>query len=120
MKTLNKYLLSLGLILSMMAGQAIARDIESNGKNDPENDYNFTERYDLAEYDGFSSYFDFYQMEREIEKMLVQDGKVKIMNANEEVVIEGNATEESVKKYMRISDLVTEVDGVKYFRMSYK
>jgi hypothetical protein len=98
-------LLTLGLII-IMAGTVSAG---TSGDKD--------EKDQTLEY---KDYLKTSMFIKEIEEILSDDGQVRIMNSKEIIVLQGKNTDEKIKEYMCISDLLTEVDGVKYYRLSYK
>ena len=106
MKTMKKNLLTLGLSLTMLAGRVSAGTSTDKNKTNSTPDY--------------TDYLKTYTLEKEIEELVQDEGQVRIMDISEKMVMQGKITEEEVQKFMRISDLLTEIDGVKYYRLSYK
>ena len=108
MKTLKTRLFALGIVSIALLGSLSAG---ASGNED---------KKDVLETSDFTAYLDNHYLERNIEEMMMDEGQVRVMDSHEEMVAEGKITDEAIKRYMSISDLVTEVDGVKYFRLSYQ
>jgi len=46
--------------------------------------------------------------------------RVQIYDSNDQLIAEGTKNDEKIKGYLGISDLLTEIDGIQYYRLSYK
>ncbi|MBR9997623.1 MAG: hypothetical protein KFF73_01570 [Cyclobacteriaceae bacterium] len=108
MKTMKKNMLTLGLLFMMLGGVVTAWATENTEKKDPYRTYDYDD------------YYNTYMMEKEIEELMYVEGQVRIIDFMEELVAEGMTTDNEIKKYVGISDLLIDVDGVKYYRLSYK
>ena len=106
MKTMKKKLLTIGLSLTVLAGTVSAGTFADKNNTNRTSDY--------------KDYLETYMLEKEIEELVTDEGQVRVMNNKEEMVIQGKITDEEIKKFIRVADLLTEVDGITYYRLSYK
>lgn len=114
MKTIKKYLLSLGLIGLFLAGVLIAKGADPIENLDYENMYGIEDMYDLE------SSHNLNRMLQEIENVLSEKDRIQIYDSNDQLIADGVKNEEKIKNYLGISDFLTEIDGVRYYRLSYK
>jgi hypothetical protein len=75
--------------------------------------------YAYHSYD-FGEFYNFEQIENEIEQIFYEDNEVKVLDSNEQLVAEGSSQSLIIKSYITVSDMLLEIDGVKYYRLSYK
>jgi hypothetical protein len=78
--------------------------------------YEFTDvnrSYDFVEF------FQFEQIEKEIEQIFYQNNQVKVLDSKNQLVAEGSNRDLNIKSYITVSDLLLEIDGIKYYRLSY-
>ena len=68
----------------------------------------------------FEEYFDYEELNQQLELQLKPAINIKIFNSNNQLILTGNESEERVKICVDKSDLLTEIDGMKYYRLSYK
>ncbi len=108
MKTLKIKLLAFGITVLLMGIVFLAHagDLREN----PE----------LETMANLESYFEQVKLNTRLEKNLESDCEVHIYNSENQLIMTGSANEEKIKTYIPQSDLLTEVDGTKYYRLSYK
>ncbi len=106
MKTLKIKLASLSLTLFLISFSLAAISAESSTPNGTESNY-------------FKEYFSNEQMNLLLDTQLKPELNVKIFNSKNQLIITGNETEDKVKSFIQVADLLTEIDGTKYYRLSY-
>jgi hypothetical protein len=67
----------------------------------------------------FEEYFDMESFTNELQLNLAPQMNVMIYDKNGKLLMAGDENSDKTRKMMRIADLVTEVNGTKYYRMSY-
>jgi len=107
MKTnkLNLKILSLTLLLFSTLPSLKAATPDEN--NDVNQNYNF------------ESYFELDQMNRDIDLLFSEENEIKVLDSNDQLVVEGPENDINIKTYVGISDLLTEIDGIQYYRLSF-
>lgn len=108
MKTLKKNWFSFGLTIWLLSGVLTA------------NAANPTEKKDLERIYDLESFYSLDNMVKEIEDLLSESGRIEIIDSNDQLVAEGTKNNDEIKNYMGISDLLTEIDGIQYYRLSYQ
>ena len=68
----------------------------------------------------FEEYFDQESFTRELEMNLTQQMNVMIYDSNGELLMAGDKDSDKIRTIIRIADLMTEVNGTSYYRMSYQ
>ena len=68
----------------------------------------------------FEQYFEYEELNDLLDIQLKPELNVKIYNVENKLVATGNENDEKMKSMIPESDLLTEVNGVKYYRLSYK
>jgi hypothetical protein len=106
MKTLKIKLASLSLTLFLISFSLTAISAGSSTPNGTESNY-------------FKEYFSNEQMNLLLDTQLKPELNVKIFNSKNQLIITGNETEDKVKSFIQVADLLTEIDGTKYYRLSY-
>jgi hypothetical protein len=64
-------------------------------------------------------YSEHEEMNRFLDLQLKPELNVKIYDSGYELIVTGNENENRVKNCISKSDLLTEIDGIKYYRLSY-
>ncbi len=108
MKALKKILISLGLTCCLLAGVLIANAADPAEINNPEHIYDLESFYNLD-----------YMVEN-IENLFSEPNRIEVIDSNDHLVAEGTKNDEKIQGYIGISDLLTEIDGIQYYRLSYK
>jgi hypothetical protein len=108
MKALKRNWISFGLTCCLLAGV-----LTVNGAN-PADNTDLKNMYDLESIDNLD------KMVEEIENVLSVNDRVQIYDSNDQLIAEGTKNDEKIKGYLGISDLLTEIDGIQYYRLSYK
>lgn len=99
-KLLQPYLFLILILISGMASPLFAGP-EENDASDLNGEYTFVE--DIMDY---------------LDTPQATD-EVRIYDRHEELVISGRADDRIIKNYILRSDLLTEVDHIQYYRLSY-
>lgn len=120
MKTTKKYLISLGLISMLLAGVLSAKGADPIEMMDIENMYGPESLYDLENMYDPGSTQSLNRMIQEIENVISEKNRVQIYDSNDQMIADGVKNEEKIKSFLGISDFLTEIDGVQYYRLSYK
>ncbi len=108
MKTLKKGWVSWVLTCCLLAGALIAKGADRAENKISENVYEI-------------EYFNNLDiLEEEIENLLSEKDQVQIYDSSNQLIVEGTKNDENIIGYLGISDLLTEIDGIKYYRLSYK
>jgi hypothetical protein len=68
----------------------------------------------------FKDYFDRENFTKELNLNLVPQMNVMIYDLNGELLMAGDKDSVNIRTIIRISDLMTEVNGTSYYRMSYQ
>lgn len=114
MKTTKNYLISLGLTGCLLAGVLIAKGA------DPTENLDLETQYELENIQDAGSIHSLNSMIQEIENVLSEKDRVQIYDSKNQLIADGIKNEEKIKGYLGISDFLTEIDGVAYYRLSYK
>jgi len=120
MKTTKKYLISLVLIGMLLACVLTAKGADPIEKMDRENMYGLENLYDLENMYDPGSIQSLNRTIQEIENVISEKDRVQIYDSNDQLIADGIKNEEKIKGYLGISDFLTEIDGVQYYRLSYK
>lgn len=120
MKTIKKYLISVGLAGMLLAGVLTAKGADPIEKMDRENIYGLVNLYDLENMYEVGSIQSLDRMIHEIENVISEKDRVQIYDSNDQLIADGVKNEDKIKGYLGISDFLTEIDGVQYYRLSYK
>jgi len=80
----------------------------------------FTGNINYTESNYFAEYFSYEEMNRTLDIQLKPEVNVKIFNSENQLIATGNETEDKVKSLVKVADLLTEIDGTQYYRLSYK
>jgi len=108
MKTQKNYLISLVMFCCLLAGTLTVKAA------DPVENKDLEKKYDLE------SIYKLDILSEEIENLLSEKDQVQIYDSNDQLIAEGTRNQEKIKGYLGISDLLIEIDGVQYYRLSYK
>lgn len=108
MKMLKKGWISWGLTCCLLVGVLITK-----GANPAEN--KISENVYEIEY-----FKNLDILMEEIENLLSEKEQVQIYDSSNQLIVEGTKNDENIIAYLGISDLLTEIDGIKYYRLSYK
>lgn len=108
MKALKRNWISFGLTCYLLAVV-----LTVNGAN-PADNADLENMYDLESIDKLDN------LVEEIENVLWVNDRVQIYDSNDQLIVEGTKNDEKIKGFLGISDLLTEIDGIQYFRLSYK
>lgn len=68
----------------------------------------------------FEEYFDSENFTQELEIKLRPDVRIKVYNQDGKLIASGDVKDEKIKSFIDISDLLTEVHGTKYYKLSYQ
>jgi len=68
----------------------------------------------------FEQYFEYEELNDLLGILLKPELNVRIYNTGNKLVATGNENDAKMKSMIPESDLLTEVNGVKYYRLSYK
>jgi hypothetical protein len=68
----------------------------------------------------FEEYFEYEEMNEMLDLQLKPEVNIKIFNSNNEMIASGNENGDKIKNCISKSDFLTEIDGTKYYRFSYK
>lgn len=68
----------------------------------------------------FEEYFDQESFTRELELNLAPQMNVMIYDSNGALIMTGDKDSNKIRTMIRIADLMTEVNGTSYYRMSYQ
>lgn len=107
MKTIKIKLIVLGFFIFMAAFNISAFATENNEKS----------VVDLAY---FEEYFEFENYADILEFNLLPEVRIQVYNENGKLIATGSENDAKIKSLMSISDLLTEVNGIKYYRSSYQ
>jgi hypothetical protein len=113
MKTLKIKLASMSFTLILISFSMAAL---SAGNSNP--DFVGSDYFTASNY--FVEYFSYEEMNLALDMQLKPEVNVKIFNSNDQLIATGNETEDKVKSLVKVADLLTEIDGTKYYRLSYK
>jgi len=78
-----------------------------------------SESYNQMESNYFTEYFSYERMNQALDLQLMPEVGVKIFNSRNQLIVTGSETDDKVKELVKISDLLIEVNGTKYYRLSY-
>lgn len=106
MQNLKIKFASLSLTLLLVTVSLVTFSSENENQNDFESKY-------------FGEYFNYEETHLLLETQLMPEINVKIYNSNNQLLVTGKETEDKVKSLMIVSDLLTEIGGIKYYRLSY-
>lgn len=107
MKTIKIKLTALSFAIAMTAFSTISFATENNMESALEVAY-------------FEEYFDSENYTEDLEIKLVPEVRVKVYNVAGNLIATGSENDAKIKSLMNISDLLTEVNGIKYYRSSYQ
>lgn len=112
MKTLRITLASMSFTLLLLS---LSMAAISAGNSNP--DFAGSDYYTASNY--FVEYFSNEEMNLALDIQLKPEVNVKIFNSKDQLIATGNETEDKVKSLVKVADLLTEIDGTKYYRLSY-
>jgi hypothetical protein len=64
-------------------------------------------------------YTDYQELNSFLELQLKPELNVKIFDSDNKLIVTGNENEDKVKNCISKADLLTEINGIKYYRLSY-
>lgn len=102
--------MSLALVLISISTGAL-----SAGHSNPflsESNYQMESNY-------FSEYFSYEKMNQTLDIQLMPEVGIKIFNSRDQLIATGSESDDKVKELVKISDLLVEINGTKYYRLSY-
>jgi hypothetical protein len=67
----------------------------------------------------FEEYFDYEALNKLLETQLKPELNVKIFDSSNQLVAAGNDNEDKIQGMIPVADLLIEIDGTKYYRLSY-
>jgi hypothetical protein len=68
----------------------------------------------------FEEYFEFQEFTKSLDMAMIPETEVKVYDQNGDLLATGGEEDTKIKSLVRISDLMTEVDGTKYYCLSFK
>ncbi len=68
----------------------------------------------------FEEYFNSENYAKELDINLVPEIQINVYNETGNLIATGDVKDAKIKSLMNISDLLTEVNGIKYYRLSYQ
>jgi len=68
----------------------------------------------------FKEYFDYQNYTELLEIKLNPEVRIQVCNESGALIAAGSEQDEKIKSLMNHSDLLTEVNGTKYYRLSYQ
>jgi hypothetical protein len=107
MKTIKIKLAALSFAITMAACSTISFAAENKMESALEVAY-------------FEEYFDSENYTEGLEIKLVPEVRVKVYNVTGSLIATGSENDAKIKSLINISDLLTEVNGTKYYRSSYQ
>jgi hypothetical protein len=120
METTKKYLISLGLTGMLLVGVLTAKGADPIENLDLENMYGLENLYDLENMYDPGSIQSLNRMLHEIENVVSEEDRVQIYDSKDQLIADGVKNEDKIRSFLGISDFLTEIDGIQYYRLSYK
>jgi hypothetical protein len=78
-----------------------------------------SESYYQMESNYFTEYFSYEKMNQTLDLQLIAEVGVKIFNSRDQLIATGSENDDKVKELVKISDLLIDINGTKYYRLSY-
>lgn len=112
MKTIKIKIACLSFTLLMITISTVAIPA---GNSNPD----FTGNIIFTESNYFADYLSYEEMNMALDNQLKSEVNVKIFNSDNRLMAIGDDSEDKIKSLVKFADLLTEIDGTKYYRLSY-
>lgn len=112
MKILKFKIILMSLLLVLISISSGALSASHSNPYLSESNYQMESNY-------FKEYFNYEKMNQAMDLQLIPDVGVKIFNSRDQLIATGSKSDDKVKELVRISDLLIEINGTQYYRLSY-